>query len=140
MTRFFALDVSGVADLRLSNAILDDVSRIAAASSENAPGDNSLAVAISAIQNQTTGSGRTLDELLRNVPLEAGSRRASAIQQRDIESAVLDNAVNRRFAISGVSLDEEMAKLLETQKAYEAAAKIVQVVDQMMQTILDMKQ
>ncbi len=81
----------------------------------------------------------SLDQQLRNVSLEAGSRRASAVQQMDIENAVLENAVNRRFSISGVSLDEEMAKLMETQKAYEAAAKILQTVDEMMQTIIGLK-
>ena len=119
---------------------LEDVGRIAASSSENAPGDNSLALAIAGIQNQTMSSGYSVDEMLRNIPLEAGSRRSSAIQQRDVKVAVLDNATNRRFAISGVSLDEEMARLIETQKAYEAAAKIVQTVDEMMQTVLNLKQ
>lgn len=137
---FFAPDVTGVQDLALSNAILEDPSRIATASSENAPGDNSLALAISALQHQVSSSGGTLDQMLRDIPLKAGSRRASAIQQRDIESAVLENAENRRFSISGVSLDEEMARLLEAQKAYEAAAKIIQTVDQMMQTVLSLKQ
>lgn len=137
---FFASDVQSVNDLALSDMILEDAGRIAASSSENASGDNSLALAIAGLQNQTTSSGYSIDEMLRNIPLEAGSRRSSAIQQRDIESAVLDNATSRRFAISGVSLDEEMARLLETQKAYEAAAKIVQTVDEMMQTVLNMKQ
>lgn len=137
---FFAADATGVRDLALSRLIIEDAGKIAASSNEDAPGDNSLALAIAAIQNQMTGSGYTIDEMLRNVPLDAASRRSAAIQQLDIETAVLDNSTNRRFAISGVSLDEEMARLLETQKAYEAAAKIVQTVDEMMQTILSMKQ
>jgi len=136
---FFAADVTGVSDLSISSLIIEDAGKIAASSSENAPGDNSLALAIAAIQNQMSGSGYTIDEMLRNIPLDAASRRSAAIQQLDIETAVLDNSTNRRFAISGVSLDEEMARLLETQKAYEAAAKIVQTVDEMMQTILNMK-
>ncbi len=137
---FFASDVTGVHDLRLSTSVLEDVNHIAASSSENAPGDNSLALAIAEIQGQTSSTGETLDQMLRNIPLEVGSTRAAAIQQRDVESAVLDNAISRRMSISGVSLDEEMARLIETQKAYEAAAKIVQTVDQMMDTILNLKQ
>lgn len=137
---FFEADATGVADLEISAAILDDPSRIAAAASNGSPGDNSLALAIAAVRNQIGSSGVSLDEQLRNVPLEAGSRRASAAQQMDIENAVLENAVNRRFSISGVSLDEEMAKLMETQKAYDAAAKIVQTVDEMMQTVINLKQ
>jgi flagellar hook-associated protein 1 FlgK len=137
---FFSADVTGAADLNLSNAILEDPTRIASAGAANSPGDNSIALAIAALQNQMTSSGATIDQMLRNIPLELGSRRATAIQQRDIESAVLENAVNRRYEVSGVSLDEEMARLLEAQKAYEAAAKIIQTVDQMMQTVLTLKQ
>ncbi|MCB1059340.1 MAG: flagellar hook-associated protein FlgK [Calditrichaeota bacterium] len=137
---FFAPGVTGVQDLAVSNAILEDPSRIASASASDAPGDNSIALAIAGLQTQATSSGITLDQMLRNIPLEAGSKRAAAIQQNDIEAAVLNNAVNRRFSISGVSLDEEMAHLLEAQKAYEAAAKIVQTVDEMMQTVLSLKQ
>jgi len=136
---FFSADITGAADFALSADILNDVSFIAAASTNDAPGDNSLAIAIGQLQHESSIDGVTLDEWLRNVPLEAGSRRAAAIQQRDIEGAVLENAANRRASISGVNLDEEMAKLIEAQKAYEAAAKIVQTVDEMMQTILSLK-
>ncbi len=136
---FFRVGAMGVADLALSATIMDDPANIAAASGANAPGDNSMALAIAQLQHSTSIDGVTLDQWLRNIPLEAGSRRAAAIQQRDIENAVLENAVNRRASISGVSLDEEMARLLESQKAYEAAAKIVQTVDEMMQTVINLK-
>lgn len=136
---FFAAGTTGVADFELSASIIEDPSRISSGASADSPGDNSIALAIASVRNQLGSEGISLDEQLRNIPLEAGSRRASATQQMDIENAVLENAVNRRYAISGVSLDEEMAKLIESQKAYEAAAKIVQTVDEMMQTILALK-
>lgn len=136
---FFDVDVDGVRNFAVSEIISADVALIAASSAAESPGDNSLALRIAALQHQNSTQGISLDQFLRNVPLEVGSSRAASIQQRDIENAVLENATNRRSAISGVSLDEEMAKLLETQKAYEAAAKIIQTVDEMMQTVLDMK-
>ncbi len=40
--------------------------------------------------------------------------------------------------MSGVSLDEEAVKLLQYQHAYEAAGKIVTVINQMAQSVLDM--
>lgn len=137
---FFISNVTSVNDLALSNEVLADAASIAASANPDSPGDNSMALSIAALQHQMSSTGKSLDQFLRDVPLEVGSTRAAAIQQRDIEGAVLENATNRRSAISGVSLDEEMANLLETQKAYEAAAKIIQTVDEMMQTILDLKQ
>ncbi|MCB9358056.1 MAG: flagellar hook-associated protein FlgK [Calditrichaeota bacterium] len=137
---FFTSGVTGVENLELSEVIQADPSAIASASNENSPGDNSLALAIAELRNYIGSTGSSLDQQLRNIPLDTGSRRASAKQQMEIENTVLENAVNKRFAISGVSLDEEMAKLIETQKAYEAAAKIVQVVNQMMETVINLKQ
>jgi flagellar hook-associated protein 1 FlgK len=139
---FFANDVSGVETLALNTTIIGDPSAIAAASTPGAPGDNSMATAIAAMRDQKLSSGGTLtlDQLLQNISLDFGARRASAKSQNEIETAVVENLENRRLSVSGVSLDEEMAKLLESQKAYEAAAKIIQTIDEMMTTVINMKQ
>jgi len=44
-----------------------------------------------------------------------------------------------RDSVSGVSLDEEMTKLIQYQQAYSAAAKLIQSSDEMMQTLLSTK-
>jgi flagellar hook-associated protein 1 FlgK len=139
---FFAGDVSGVETLALNATIAGDPSAIAAASSSDSPGDNTLATAIAAMRDERLAGGgqMTLDQLLRNISLDFGARRASAKSQNEIESAVVENLENRRLSVSGVSLDEEMAKLLESQKAYEAAAKIIQTIDEMMTTVINLKQ
>jgi len=46
---------------------------------------------------------------------------------------------NRRDAVSGVSLDEEVANMIKFQRAYEAAARLITTADAMMQILLDMK-
>jgi flagellar hook-associated protein 1 FlgK len=43
---------------------------------------------------------------------------------------------NYRESISGVSIDEEMVNLVKFQNAYEAAAKLVNIADQMLETVL----
>ena len=42
-----------------------------------------------------------------------------------------------RDSAAGVSLDEEMANLIKYQQAYAAAAKLITIADEMMQTLLD---
>jgi flagellar hook-associated protein 1 FlgK len=37
---------------------------------------------------------------------------------------------NRRLSVSGVSIDEEMANMVKYQHAYNAAAKMISVIDQ----------
>lgn len=56
----------------------------------------------------------------------------------DTAASVSESASLDRESIVGVNLDEEMANLVSQQRAYEAAAKVVTIVDQMMQTLIQM--
>ncbi len=42
----------------------------------------------------------------------------------------------RRQAISGVSTDEETLQLMQFQRAYEASAKLISAVDEMLRVVL----
>ena len=46
---------------------------------------------------------------------------------------------NYRESVSGVSLEEEAVNLLVFQQGYQAAAKLIAVVDEMMETLLSIK-
>jgi flagellar hook-associated protein 1 FlgK len=137
---FFASDVTGAADFRLSALVVDDPSRIAAASAADAPGDNSIALQIASIQNEKLlRDGRvTLDAFYRDSVLAVGSSKSYASGQLKVEQAAMTNLENRRQQLSGVSLDEEMTRLVQVQQAYEAAARIITTVDEMMQTVLSL--
>ena len=42
-----------------------------------------------------------------------------------------------RLSVSGVSLDEEMVDLMRFQRAYQAAARIISVIDEMLDTLIN---
>ena len=44
----------------------------------------------------------------------------------------------QRASVTGVSLDEEMTQLIQYEQAYEAAARMITTVDELMQTILSL--
>ena len=46
--------------------------------------------------------------------------------------------INQRESISGVSLDEEMTQLVKYQRAFQASARLVSIVDDMLSTIVTM--
>jgi flagellar hook-associated protein 1 FlgK len=48
-----------------------------------------------------------------------------------------DEAITQRQSVSGVNLDEEAANLLRYQQAYQAAAQLVRVANEMFRTLLD---
>ncbi|MFZ5434392.1 MAG: flagellar hook-associated protein FlgK [Calditrichota bacterium] len=137
---FFAGDVTGASNFRISTMITDDPSRIATAAAADSPGDNSLALQIAGIQNEKLmQDGRsTLDDFYRDSVLQVGTAKSYAASQLKTEQAVMNNLENRRQQVSGVSLDEEMARLIQVQQAYEAAAKMINTVDEMMQTVLSL--
>ncbi len=112
-------------------------SQLAAASATN-PGGNDNALALSALQNHTVSS-------LGNFTLTGYFGNLSSAVGRDISNAKSTNATNQQLVAqaqslrsqsSSVSLDEEAAKLVEYQKAYEATSKLLSVIDSMTQTLL----
>ncbi|PCD02492.1 flagellar hook-associated protein FlgK [Sphingomonas spermidinifaciens] len=53
----------------------------------------------------------------------------------DAQSAIHDNAVAARDAVSGVNLDEEAVNLLKFQQAYQASARVIQVARETLDSI-----
>ena len=52
------------------------------------------------------------------------------------ESVLLQQAVAARDSVAGVNLDEEAANLIRYQQAYQAAAQVIAVADEVFQTLL----
>ena len=66
----------------------------------------------------------------------ATARNRSAMsQQKDI----MTQLNKMRDRISGVSIDEETANLMQFQHTFDASAKVIQVADELLKTILDLK-
>ncbi len=127
--------------ISLSDAVSSSVNNIATAAIPDAPGDNRIAVAISGIQNlKIMNDGKTtMDDFYNSIVSEVGvaaARNRSAInQQKDIQ-----NQLGKiREQISGVSIDEETANLLQYQHVFDASAKVIQVADELLKTVLDLK-
>jgi flagellar hook-associated protein 1 FlgK len=54
---------------------------------------------------------------------------SSASAEHDAQNLVLQQLQQQRNSTSGVSLDEEAANLIKFQRAYQAAAQIVSILD-----------
>ena len=50
--------------------------------------------------------------------------------------ALLNNLERQRLSVSGVSLDEEAANLVKHLRAYQAAARVITIMDEMLETII----
>jgi flagellar hook-associated protein 1 FlgK len=132
---------TGAADMALNPELAADVSRIAAAAdATGVPGDNSNAIAMANLAFQLTMDGNTTtfagyyQATVSSVGLQVQESKAYT----DHSQTLADYLESYRQSISGVSLDEEMVHLVEFQHAYDAAAKLISIVDEMMTTIIEM--
>jgi flagellar hook-associated protein 1 FlgK len=79
----------------------------------------------------------TIDDYYRSQTGKLGVLSQEAGRMVDNQTLLLDQLDQRRQSYSGVSLDEEMANMLKFQHAYNAAAKIVNAFDEMLETIIN---
>ncbi|MCA9594298.1 MAG: flagellar hook-associated protein FlgK [Myxococcales bacterium] len=132
--------VSGAArSLQLSTQVAGSPDKIAASSSATTlPGgsDNAALLAQLAAQKVASGNTRTLGEAYADLVGDVGTRKAQAETESQLRQSVLGQADALRESESGVSLDEEMVNLTRYQRAYQAAAKVLTTVDELMQELL----
>ncbi len=126
-----ALNLRLNADLTINN--------LAAASTYGAPGDGDLALLISNIQNSTVMSGgsATLNDFYNNQITQLGLDVQRAQINAHNQGLVVDAMSTQRESVTGVNLDEEAANLAKFQRAYQAAARVMNVYDEMLERVIN---
>ncbi len=108
-----------------------------AADGSRAPGDNRNALALAGLESAPLGpDGLTFAAAYQNLVTVLGLDAEEAGQQARYFTALVDQLTQMRDAVSGVSLDEELANLIKFQRAFQAAARLISVADELYQTIL----
>jgi flagellar hook-associated protein 1 FlgK len=136
-----ATATGAAASIALSVDVAGFPDRIGAASTAaTVPGDNRNALDLAALETATVMSGgETVDGALGSLITSGGLSVQAARDEVDARSAVEAQAKSARDSISGVNSDDEMVALTQYQRAYEAATKVVQTADEMLQTLLQLK-
>jgi len=134
---FFDPSLTGAKDIRLGAGVLADLDAIAASASGD-PGDGANAMAIARLEEQViAGLGMTLSDFYRGVVSSLGVESREADRALNTQELLARQISNQRAAESGVSLDEEMVRLMEHQHAYTAAARLLNVMDEMLVTLIE---
>jgi flagellar hook-associated protein 1 len=132
---------SGAADMAVNPDILNKPNRIAAASAAGTvPGDASNAAAIADLHTALTMSGgtATFDDAANALVSQVGHDVQEAKTYQSHQTDMLAYLDNYRESVSGVNLDEEMVNLVKYQAAYNAAAKMITMGDDMLNTLMNM--
>lgn len=99
-----------------------------------APGanDGDMARQLAALAEAASGPGTIYQSMVTTLGIETRGAR----QQNTVQSQVSLAADTRAESVGGVSIDEEMANLVASQRAYEASARVLTAVDEMMGVLL----
>jgi flagellar hook-associated protein 1 FlgK len=123
--------------IRVSQSILDDGTLIAA-SSDGTSGSNANALAIADIRLEGLfgAEGATCEEFYSSLIGDLGIEASRATDEKNGQELLLTEINTRRESVKGVSIDEEMTNLVASQHAYQAAVKLVSVIDELMNTLM----
>lgn len=80
--------------------------------------------------------GAKLSDGFASAMAQIGTRTQSAQFAAELSSQIATNLERDRTAISGVNLDEEAARLIQFQQAYQASAKMIQIAQNIFDTLI----
>ncbi|MDD4450720.1 MAG: flagellar basal body rod C-terminal domain-containing protein, partial [Sphaerochaeta sp.] len=128
---FKAGEESPASDLNLSDEVRSDSTYV--------NGRESLNIAMLREKLTISGGSETFEsfyqgELIADIAASARNAEDGLTARK----AVREQLDSLRGSISGVSLDEEITKMMQYEYAYSAAARVIQVIDDMLATLLHM--
>jgi len=138
----FSVSEDAASGMAVSSTITANTRKIAAGTTTNGDGANALLMAD--LQNElafnsvtwSSGSGSyTFDEYYNAVVSTIGIESFSAQATLRQQEGIMLQLNSRRESISGVSIDEEMIKMIKFQQAYNASARMISVVDEMLDAL-----
>ena len=142
----FKLSVSESASRNFSVAsgVLSNSSKISAGLNSSTDGANALELVelqfklvFDSITLDSAGSGTfTFDEFYSAIVSTVGINSFSSQSIFSQQEAILLQLDTRRESISGVSIDEELINMIKFQQAYNAAARLIGVVDELLDTVI----
>ncbi|MCF6179642.1 MAG: flagellar hook-associated protein FlgK, partial [Geopsychrobacter sp.] len=110
-----------------------------AAGGTSAPGDNTNSLTLLGLENAQTIGPDTFVSFYGKIASLVGVETARNIQAAQGLGDSLVQLKNLRDGVDGVSLEDEMINLLKYQRGFEASAKFLSTVDEMMGTLLNLK-
>ncbi len=127
------------ANLSIDMRIQESANAISVAASPNAPGDNVVGNSLIRLRDQKLMGDANLSDYYANYVGIFGLDLVRTQQTKDADDTLVRNLSARRDSISGVSMDEEATNLLKWQANFTASSKVITTVDEMLETVLQMK-
>jgi len=130
------------AGINVDAAIVDQPQKLSVAVAHAAPGEptgaNAAALAVAGLRDQPIAAlgNVSLTQYWNEHVEDYAIRNARAVSQSEADTIVFDSLEAQRQSYSGVNADEETISLLQNQRAFQASARFITVVDELLQTLL----
>lgn len=133
------LSGTSAANISVAAPIVRDPGRLTVGHTR-APGDNANLLDYGRIRDRTVMAAGTqrIDDFYVTTVAEVSLRLEQSRGFADAQQQVLRSLQNRRDSVSGVSIDEEVGLLIIQQQAYSAAARVITMTRENIQTLLDL--
>jgi len=139
---FFSFTAGSAAtSFSVDSAVAADADLIAAAASSSAEvGDGgNLSVLIDIESSKLfDGSTKTSRDFIASIYSDLGSEVSGFANDADTYQQQLTDITSLKDAVSAVDLDEEAVNLIKYQASYEAAARVVSIADELLDTLIRM--
>jgi flagellar hook-associated protein 1 FlgK len=132
-------------NMSLTTTVKNDTNKIAAGST-TMQGDGGVAQNISSLQSQKTIGGAwapngsqgvySYTDFYGATVSAVGTSTKAATENVSLFQSVSTQISNMKSQISGVNMDEEMVSLVKFQNGYQASAKTISTVNQMLQSLM----
>ncbi|HLK57575.1 MAG TPA: flagellar hook-associated protein FlgK [Chthonomonadaceae bacterium] len=125
---------NNAATIAVSSTITSNLDTIAAAAAPAppntfAPGNGDNATALAALSTTQVINGFSLTDYYNSSIAQIGADTQSYQNQANTQQSVVSQVQNQQQSVSGVNLDEELTKMLQYQRSYQAAARVINVMD-----------
>lgn len=132
---------SSASDIGVNQVLMRDPSQVQAAGVAGAVGDNQVALSLAQLGDRKIAAlhGQSFSERYGQSVSEVGQALSSVNTQLDNQNVVERMLLSQRDSLGGVSLDEEMMDIVKFQKAFDASAKLIVTISEMLDTVINLK-
>jgi len=132
--------LNAAATITIDPALASNPSLLAAAgSATSGPGDATNLAAMVATQSAPLSNGLDVQKGMAKIVSDFGTAASDSQNAATFDASMLQNLQDARSSVSGVSLDDEMVGLMQSQHAYEALAKVITTAESMLETLIQLK-
>lgn len=135
---FFKNGITSAGDFALNNSIINNPTLIVTSDVIGEAGNGTIAQNISNLRNMGLIDNQSTADYYNSMISHIGNSVQEVTFLKRSQEKVVQSLRNQRDSVSAVSLDEEMTKLIEYQRGYQAATKMIITANEMVQTLLNL--